>query len=262
MTERWLEDRYAVACEVLAEAADIALRFSRERSSLTIEAKGPQDLVSQADREVEAHIRRRLIDAFPEDAFVGEETGTGGAEDAIGAWVVDPIDGTQPFLLGLPFWCVSIAYVRDGEPVIGVIKNPTTGDVYAAYRGGGATLNGVRTSVLAADRLDEGVTGVGCSSATGAGDLAEIMRRLREQHGMYLRVGSGALNIAYVAAGQLIGYVEMHINGWDCLAALCLCREAGAVCSEFIGSYGIAGGGRVVVGAPGVYDALVDLLPT
>jgi 3'-phosphoadenosine 5'-phosphosulfate (PAPS) 3'-phosphatase len=103
MTERWLEDRYAVACEVLAEAADIALRFSRERSSLTIEAKGPQDLVSQADREVEAHIRRRLIDAFPEDAFVGEETGTGAlrAPSARGSSI--PSMGRSRSCWGCPF---------------------------------------------------------------------------------------------------------------------------------------------------------------
>ena len=92
-------------------------------------------------------------------------------------------------------------------------------------------------------------------------DLARIMERLLAQRGMYLRVGSGALNLAYVAAGQLIGYVETFINGWDCLAALCLCEEAGARCSDFIGMHGIAGGGPLVVGAPGVYDALVDLLP-
>lgn len=261
MNEAAIIERYVVACEVVAEAAEIALGFARQRDQLDIEAKGPQDLVSQADRQVEAHIRARLTQAFPEDAFVGEETGTGGAQGADGAWVVDPIDGTQPFLLGLPFWCISIAYVRDGEVQIGLVMNPTTGDLYAAYRGGGATLNGVPTRVLAADSLDQGVTGVGCSMRTTPEDLARIMGTLLAQQGMYLRIGSGALNLAYVAAGQLIGYVEMHINGWDCLAALCLCQEAGAVCSDFIGMHGIAGGGPLVVGSPGVYDALVELLP-
>ncbi len=261
MTDSELIARYDVARDIIAEAAEIALRFARERDQLTIEAKGPQDLVSQADRTVEAHIRERLIAAFPDDAFVGEETGTGGAQRASGAWVVDPIDGTQPFLLGLPFWSISIAYVRDDEVLIGLVMNPTTGDLYAAYRGGGATLNGVSTRVLQVDALDQGLTGVGCSMRTTPRQLATIMERLLAQQGMYLRIGSGALNLAYVASGQLIGYLEMHINGWDCLAALCICAEAGAVCSDFIGSYGIAGGGRLVVGAPGVYDALVDLLP-
>ena len=139
--------------------------------------------------------------------------------------------------------------------------NPTSGDLYAARRGGGATLNGVQTNVIPATSLDQGVTGVGCSMRTKPEDLSRIMSRLLEQRGMYLRVGSGALNLAYVAAGQLIGYVEMHINGWDCLAALCLCREAGALCSDFIGQHGIAGGGPLVVGAPGVYDQLAELLP-
>lgn len=256
-----LDARYAVAHEVIAEAADIALAHSRDVASLDIEAKGPQDLVSQADRQVEAHIRRRLTEAFPDDAFVGEESGHGGAVGASGAWVVDPIDGTQPFLLGLPFWSISIAYVRDDVVHIGLVMNPSTGDLYAARKGGGATLNGVPTRIIEARTLDEGVTGVGCSMRTRPEDLARIMERLLAQRGMYLRVGSGALNLAYVAAGQLIGYVEMHINGWDCLAALCLCEEAGAVCSDFIGMHGVAGAGPLVVGAPDVFDALVSLLP-
>ena len=256
-----LDERYAVACEVIEEAADIALGFWRDVASLDIESKGPQDLVSRADREVEAHIKGRLTEAFPGDAFIGEESGTHALESASGAWVVDPIDGTQPFLLGLPFWSVSIAYVRDDEVLIGLVMNPSSGDLYAARKGGGATLNGVPTRVIQATSLDEGITGVGCSMRTRPEDLALIMERLLAQRGMYLRVGSGALNLAYVAAGQIIGYLEMHINGWDCLAALCLCREAGAETSDFIGMHGIAGGGPLVVGAPGVYDALVALLP-
>lgn len=261
MNQADIDARYALAQEVIAEAADIALAYSRDVASLDIEAKGPQDLVSQADRLVEQHIRRRLTEAFPGDAFVGEESGRGGAEGATGAWVVDPIDGTQPFLLGLPFWSVSIAYVYGDDVLIGLVMNPSSGDLYAARKGGGAFLNGVPTHIIEATSLDQGITGVGCSMRTHPDELAGIMHSLLSQRGMYLRVGSGALNLAYVAAGQLIGYVEMHINGWDCLAALCLCQEAGAQASDFIGMHGIAGGGPLVVGAPGVYDALVALLP-
>lgn len=256
-----LQDRLAVARTVIAEAGDIALGFARERSSLSIESKGPQDLVSRADREVEQHIRARLTAAFPDDSFFGEESGSGGPADGPGTWVVDPIDGTQPFLLGLPLWSVSIAYVAEGEAVIGLVLNPSTGDLYAGARGLGATLNGQPTRILQATSLSEGLTGVGCSMRTRPGDLARIMERLLVQHGMYLRIGSGALNLAYVAAGQLIGYVEMHINAWDCAAALCICHEAGAVSNDFLGLHGITGGGALVAGAPGVYDALVDLLP-
>ena len=256
-----LDARYSLAQEVIAEAGDIALAYSRDVASLDIEAKGPQDLVSQADRQVEQHIRRRLTEAFPGDAFVGEESGRGGADGAAGSWVVDPIDGTQPFLLGLPFWSVSIAYVVGNDVLIGLVLNPSSGDLYAARKGGGAFVNGVPTRVIEASSLDQGVTGVGCSLRTDPDDLAHIMHGLLSQGGMYLRVGSGALNLAYVAAGQLIGYLEMHINSWDCAAALCICLEAGAVANDFLGLHGIAGGGALVVGAPGVYTALVDLLP-
>ena len=78
---------------------------------------------------------------------------------------------------------------------------------------------------------------------------------------MFHRCGSGALTLAYVATGQLIGYVEMHINAWDCLAAILLVEEAGGRVSPFLADYGVTGGGRIVAGGPGVYDALVELLP-
>lgn len=258
-----VSQRVTVATQVIREAADLALSFAAQRDALTIESKGPQDLVSRADREVEDLIRSRLMTAFPSDAFVGEETGSsvGLRDDVEGSWVVDPIDGTQPFLLGLPFWSISIAYVRDGRVEIGLVMNPSTGDLYAAQRGRGVTVNGVPTEVRDATSLDQGVVGVGCSMKTRPEDLALIMERLLRQQGMFLRIGSGALNLAYVAAGQLIGYVEMHINGWDCLAALCLCQEAGATCSDFISMHGIAGAGPLVVGAPGIYSHLTKLLP-
>jgi myo-inositol-1(or 4)-monophosphatase len=190
-----LDARYAVAQEVIAEAADIALAYSRDLASLDIEAKGPQDLVSQADRQVEQHIRRRLTEAFPDDAFVGEESGRGGAQGAAGAWVVDPIDGTQPFLLGLPFWSVSIAYVVGDDVLIGLVMNPTSGDLYAARKGGGACVNGAPTRVIEATSLDQGVTGVGCSMRTHPDDLAHIMHGLLSQGGMYLGLRSGAVHL-------------------------------------------------------------------
>jgi len=152
---------------------------------------------------------------------MGEEHGlTPGAEGA-GTWVVDPIDGTQPFLLGLPTWCVSIAYVRDGRAEIGVLHNPATGDLYAARAGHGATHNGVPISVREATSLSDGLTGVGCSPRTEP---------------------------------------DMHIHAWDCLAALCLIEEAGGRVSPFLADFGVTGAGPLVAGAPGVFDQLEGLI--
>jgi myo-inositol-1(or 4)-monophosphatase len=256
-----INERFEVAVAVAASAGNLALEYFGKAASLTIEFKGAQDLVSEADRETERHITHELLTAFPNDFFVGEEHGLTPGSGDTGTWVVDPIDGTQPFLLGLPTWCISIAYVHSDAVQIGVIYNPVTNELYAARRGHGATKNGVPIHVRGAQFLSEGITGVGCSPRTKPDELAEIMRRLLSAGGMYQRTGSGAINLAYVAAGQHIGYVEMHINAWDCLGAVCLIQEAGGKVSSFLADYGVTGAGPLIAGAPEVYDSLAALLP-
>jgi len=256
-----IDARFDTAQRVMAEAAQVALAFSRDLGALTILEKGTQDLVSEADRQTEAAIRTAIAKAYPQDGFVGEESGSEGLEQGRGVWVVDPIDGTQPFLLGLPTWCISIAFVVNGEIEFGLVTNPATDDVYAARRGAGATRNGRPIHVRSAGSLTEGLTGVGANPSSHAPDVATIMGRLIEAGGMYHRIGSGALSLCYLATGQLIGYVEMHINAWDCLAALCICTEAGARTSDFLASHGLTGGGRLVVGSPSLYPQLAALMP-
>jgi myo-inositol-1(or 4)-monophosphatase len=175
--------------------------------------------------------------------------------------VVDPIDGTQPFLLELPTWCVSIAFVADDRVQIGLVFNPVTDELFGAALGRGATLNDRSIHVRDVGSLAEGLTTVGCSPRTGPADLSVMMGRLLTAGGMYHRTGSGAWSLCYVAAGRTIGYVEMSINAWDCLAAVLLVTEAGGTVSAFLDQNGVTGGGPLVAGAPGVFDALVALLP-
>lgn len=258
------EDRHTHAEAAVAAAREggaIALAHFRNLAALTVENKGVQDPVSEADRETERAIKARLTSLFPDDAFVGEETGAEGVDGRRGAWVVDPIDGTQPFLLGLPTWCVSIAYVAEDELQVGVIYNPVTDDLYLAQRGGGATLNGQPMKVSTARAISEGLTGMGCSSRTTPAELGHIAEGLRSADGMYHRIGSGALTLAYVATGQLIGYIEMHINAWDCLAAILLVEEAGGRVNPFLAENGVTGGGPIIAAAPGVFDEIAGLLP-
>lgn len=261
MKQQDVDDRLATAVEAARAAGAVALGHVHDLASLTIEHKGEQDLVSEADRQSEDTIRTILKRAFPDDAFVGEESGAEPIAPDQGAWVVDPIDGTQPFLLGLPTWCVSIAYVRDGRVQVGVVLNPATDDLYTARRGAGATWNGRPMHVRNATSLAEGLTGMGCSARTTPAEIGLIAESLRARGGMYHRIGSGALSLAYVAAGHLIGYLEPYMNAWDCLAAILLVEESGGRVSPFLHDHGITGGGSIVAATPGVYDALLDLLP-
>ena len=252
-------ERFEAAQRIMRAAADTALDYHRDLTLLTIEQKGPQDLVSEADRAVETVIKDAVLAAFPDDGFVGEETGSTLTEGGI--WIVDPIDGTQDFLLGLPTWCVSIAFAVDGALAFGLITNPVTGDVYAARTGAGATWNGTPIHAATATSLADGVTAVGYSHRTNPADFAVIMERLTTAGGVIRSIGSGALMITWVATGQCIGYVETFINAWDCLAAVCIVNEAGGRTNDFLGENGPAGSGRIVAGAPAVFDQLTALLP-
>jgi myo-inositol-1(or 4)-monophosphatase len=260
-TQADIDERFAFATELIAEAGALAASYFADIDSLDVTSKGPQDVVSQADLNTEILIRDRLAARFPDDAFFGEETGPVGIDGAAGIWVVDPIDGTQPFVMGLPTWCVSIAFISGSVMHIGLVLAPVAGELFAAQRGRGATLNGRPISVRPAHSFDDGMVGIGYSTRTNPDDVIVTMSRLLKSGGMFQRNGSGALTLCYVACGRLIGYVEMHINSWDCLAALLLITEAGGEINDFLAGNALHDGNRVVAGPPALYGQLAALLP-
>lgn len=256
-----LQGRYSFVQSLAREAGRLAYDFYKGRAELAIESKGLQDVVSIADKKVEDLIRSRLAEHFPEDGFLGEESGTSGQTAAGQAvWVVDPIDGTSCFLSGMPTWCVSIALVLDGEIEIGVIYDPNVDELYAARRGEGTYLNGLRQPVPPAASLQDGLFGTGFSHRSPPQDLVPFLDALLREGGMFLRNGSGALMLAYVAVGRLVGYFEPHINSWDCLAGLLLVREAGGWTCDFLADDGLHRGNVCAAAAPAVAAKLRELM--
>src|SRR5215207_5065946 len=140
MDEGELDRRFHAAIGLVREVGQEASRQYRRRDTLLIETKGLQDLVSETDRACEDEIVSALNRMFPGDAFLGEERGPQNAGGDL-AWVIDPIDGTANFLRGIPLWCVSLGLVFWNLPILGIIYNPETDELYAAKRGSGATLN-------------------------------------------------------------------------------------------------------------------------
>src|SRR5271163_4578208 len=148
-----LMDMRLLAAQAVAREAGANARRRFLDRSFAIGFKGPQDFLTEVDGETEAFIAERLIQIFPSDGFIGEEShalpaGAGGA-----IWVVDPIDGTANFARGVPHFCVSIACVADGRVEVGVIYNPMLDELFAARRGGGARLNGAPISPSRASSL-------------------------------------------------------------------------------------------------------------
>ena len=252
-----LEARLALAQAIAGEAAAVALDYFNRRETLVIETKrDPQDVVSIADREVENLIRDRVAAAHADDGFLGEEYGLVAGSSGF-TWVVDPIDGTSPFVNGMPNWCVSIAVIEGGEPVIGVIAAPCHDEVYVAARGKGATLNGKRLTLDPSRNIRNAVTGIGANSHVTPAVVGRMVETLLDAGGNFIRNGSGALMLAYVAAGRLVGYYEPYMHAWDCMAGFCLVKEAGGWFHPFPTDGGkLTKGAPVLAAAPGAVDDL------
>jgi myo-inositol-1(or 4)-monophosphatase len=257
MTPGELSERAVFAADLARDAGALALSYFRREIAFATELKGPQDFVSAADRAVEALIRERIARAFPQDTMFGEEAG-----GAIGehAWLVDPIDGTINFVHGVRYWCVSIAFLVDGERSIGVIHDPTADELFRATRGGGAFCNDAPIHVSSCERLDEALLCAGYVSRQSLAAHLALTRALHDAGAAVKDMGAGALMLAHTAGGRYDAYVEPHMHPWDALAGLLLVEEAGGRTLSYPGADGLAEGGTVIASAPGLYDTMQRLM--
>lgn len=253
--------RFALA-QAIARAAGVkALDYFNHRDQLVIEDKAnAQDVVSIADRETEQLIRAEIAALYPDDGVLGEEYGHSSGSSGF-TWVLDPIDGTSPFVFGMPNWCVSIAVVHEDRVVIGVVYAPVTDDLYAAASGHGATLNGRRLQLDPARTLANSLVGIGSNHHADPAEVGGVVQKLLAQGGNFFRNGSGAMMLAYVAAGRLVGYYEPSMNAWDCLGGYCLVAEAGGWYLPFpLSGNGLYTRAPVCAAGPGAVDQLRALV--
>ena len=253
-----MTDRATQLIDICHEAGRLAAQYFKDQDTLVIDHKGHQDFVSQADRNVELLTRELLAKAFPDDAIVGEEhapsPGTSGF-----TWVIDPIDGTTNFINGIPAWTVVVAGVQNGETQVGVIYDPCNDETYVATKGQGAHLNGVPMVLDDPRKMSDGTVGIGYSNRVADQGIVRLVTAMVAEGSMFYRNASGALSLAYVAAGRLLGYTEEHMNAWDCLAGQLIVAEAGGRVEQQDADAMIRDGGRVVVGTPAVFDQLLDM---
>ncbi|HEX9463121.1 MAG TPA: inositol monophosphatase family protein [Alphaproteobacteria bacterium] len=250
-----LNKRFLAAAAIAREAGDLARRLFESRSAGTYQLKGHQDFLTEADGAVERLVVSRIADAFPGDTCVGEE---GGGAYSPQTWVVDPIDGTANFARGVAQFCVSIAFVHDDQTAIGVICNPMAGELFAARRGAGATLNGRPMRVSALADIRQAMVEVGWSARRPMEDHLALLHRVTATGAGFRRSGSGALGLASVAAGRIDGYCELHMQPWDVLAGLLLIEEAGGWTSNFFANDGLRRGNFVLACAPAFKDVLIQ----
>jgi myo-inositol-1(or 4)-monophosphatase len=248
MTDASMHLRFLAACAIAREAGRLARdRFLARDEALTLKFKGPQDYLTETDGEVERLIASRIAEVFPDDAFFGEECGGSFGRDV---WIVDPIDGTADFARGVPYFCVSIAFVRDGRAEIGVLYDPMLDELFAAQRGKGATMNGKAISVSPIADIRQSVVELGWSTRVPFERYAALLQRVNDLGAGVKRRGSGALGLAYVAMGRQDAYCELHINSWDAAAAVLIVEEAGGWVNEFLTEECLTKGNRVIACTP------------
>ena len=235
-----------VARVAAREAGAVLMRHFRRVAPGAISEKGKNDLVSVADQESEATIRRLLLAAFPADAFLGEETGMYGGSGR--RWIVDPLDGTLNFLQGFAHWCVSIALWDEAGPAVACVFDPAKGDEFVSARGEGALWNGKPMQVSGHQDLDGAFLAVGFAFQLGprAHRMFSAIEHVFPQAKGIRRAGSAALDLAYTAAGIHDGFFEIGLQPWDQAAGLGLVLEAGGVVTDWGGGTGCLESGEVV----------------
>ncbi|HUR21110.1 MAG TPA: inositol monophosphatase family protein [Vicinamibacterales bacterium] len=257
-----LDPRYlAVAAEAALAAGRLQLNFLRR--DLQIHKKGAIDLVTEADVAVEQDIRARVARHFPDHVFLGEEGAQSpAATESPFRWIVDPIDGTTNFVHGLPLFCVSIALEIEGRVEVGVVYAPVADELFTAERGEGARLNGHRLRVTSETSLIDAllVTGFPPQARDGQAEQLAIFGEFLSRARAVRRLGSAALDLAYVAAGRFDGFWERSLHGWDVAAGALLVEEAGGRVTGFSGGAFDPFGGELLASNGAIHAQLVDIL--
>lgn len=231
-----LQTRLELVRSVAATVGAFALSNFRGLADVAIETKGEADYVSAVDRDAETLARKLIRERFPTDAVVGEEQ-LGEAEGD--HWLIDPVDGTANFLSGIPFWAVSIAYICDGQPVLGAIALPALDGLFWAVVDGPLHSTG---TVRALDATKPLAFGIGRNRVWPIDDRLSLEARLEAEGYHIVSLGSCAASLAMVAAGRLAGYVEHGTNLWDCAAGHVLCkasRRTSSITSDNAGRVGV-----------------------
>jgi myo-inositol-1(or 4)-monophosphatase len=253
-----VEELVAVACRVALEGGQVAAS-GRGATALDVATKSTAtDLVTVLDRRAEDAIVAELARLRPSDAVVGEEgadhEGTSGV-----SWFVDPIDGTTNFVYGVPQWATSVAAADADGTVAGAVYIPVMGELFAAGRGRGATLNGESISCSGITDIALALVATGFSyQAANRRRQAAVVEQMIGSVRDIRRIGSAAIDLCYAACGRVDAYYEAGLSPWDIAAGELIAREAGCRTGDFAGGPPVSD--HVVASAPAIFDDLVQLL--
>lgn len=258
-----LQQARTAAEQAALAAGDVVMRYYGTDVQQTTKSN-VRDIVTEADKAAEAVILPLLRAALPEAAMYSEESAADERPGAPAQWHVDPIDGTTNFAASMPFFSISIGLSDGaGRPLVGVVYTPVFRELFSAAAGHGATLNDRPIHVSRTAVLERALL---CSGFSVGRESGKIPNLAAWQAMMFAardirRMGSAALELAYVAAGRLDGYWESSLHTWDIMAGLCLVEQAGGRISDYSGGHERLWNAREIAASNGhIHDAMLETL--
>ena len=252
-----------VMVKACKKASKNLIRDFGEVEKLQVSLKGPGDFVSAADKKAEKILIEELQKARPDYAILSEEIGLIKNKSEEFKWIIDPIDGTTNFLHGVPHFCISLALEKKGEIICGIIFDPIKDELFSAEKGNGSYLNNQRMRVSSRSKLEDSIIFTG-GPKRGANDynlsLEEYKRFSITLKVPIRKMGSAALDMAYVAAGRCDGFWQRNLNYWDIAAGIILIREAGGYVTDIEGNQNFLNNKTILATNSKISEEMIKLL--
>ena len=251
-----------VIVKACRNAAKPLIRDFGEIEKLQVSLKGPGDFVTTSDKRVEKILIEELQKARPSYSILSEEIGEIKNDDEF-KWIIDPIDGTANFLHGIPHFAISLGLEHAGEIICGIIFDPIKNEIFLAEKGNGAYLNNQIIRVSARKKLENCIVFTG-GPKKEAKDKELILEEYKKFSSKVLipvrKLGSAALDMAYVAAGRCDGFWQRNLNYWDIAAGVILVKEAGGFVTDFEGNNEYIKNKNILVTNSKITEEMIEVL--
>lgn len=253
-------DTYLKAAERAAKKAGLML-IQNIRSNREISFKGEVDLVTNFDRRSQEIIRDSLLRAFPDHDIIAEE-GLKKEKGSDFKWIVDPIDGTTNYVHGFPVFCISIAVEKGGKSLVGLVFDPMRGELFAAKRGEGASLNNKKIQVSCTEELDKSLLTTGFPYDIRESEMNNLdhFSNFAVRCQAIRRCGSAALDLCSVACGRADGFWELKLSPWDTAAGALIVKEAGGCVTDFHNKRFDSGKKQVLASNGKIHKQMLEVL--
>ena len=232
---RLISPKINLIIKICMKASRSLIRDFGEIENLQVSSKAPGDFVTSADKRTEKIIIGELQKAYPDYGIISEEIGIINETNTKNRWIIDPIDGTMNFLNGVPQFAISIGYEEEGEIICGVIFNPISNEMFCAEKGNGAFLNNSRIRVSKKKNIKDAliVTGGPKQSSKIKDKIFKEYINVSSNVSNVRKLGSAALDMAWVSCGRFDGYWQRELNYWDIAAGIIIIKEAGGFIDFF-----------------------------